>query len=227
MFNIHQSQQGFYMTENTQEVVEQKAPSDAERNFANLRKSLEETRKEKHQLEERLQKLEQSMQKAPSYQNEEDEDEPYVNHRVLNKRLSEMYTKAKEDGKKEAKQELEQVIEQQKQEDWLRNNADFYDVMQHAQKLADKDPELADTILRLPDNFERKKLVYKTIKAQGFHKPQELPTAQDKINNNRKPVFYTPSGTSSAPYAATGDFSSAGKKAAYEKMMQLKNNLRI
>ena len=68
---------------------------------------------------------------------------------------------------------------------WLKNNPDFYEVMNHAQAFADKDPELAESILEMPEGFERQKLVYKNIKALGIHKPAEQkPNIQDKIDSS-------------------------------------------
>ncbi len=100
--------------------------------------------------------------------------------------------------------------------------------MSHAQKFADNDPELAETILQMPEGFERQKLVYKNIKALGLHKPaQKQSTIQEKIDQNRRSPYYQASGVGSAPYASQGDFSAGGQKNAYEKMLELKKNLRI
>jgi hypothetical protein len=99
--------------------------------------------------------------------------------------------------------------------------------MQHAEKFAQKDPELAETILNMPDSFERQKLVYKSIKALGVHKPEvQAPSIQDKIDANRRSPYYQPSGPGSAPYQSQGDFSPAGQKNAYAKMKELQNRLR-
>ena len=131
------------------------------------------------------------------------------------------FTKAMEMAKHSAKEEL-------KQEMWLENNPDFYDVLQHAEKLAQKDPDLAESILEMPEGFERQKLVYKNIKALGLHRPEEkAPSIQDKIDSNRKSPYYQPSGIGTAPYSNAGDYSPAGQKQAYEKMKQLRNQLRI
>ena len=100
--------------------------------------------------------------------------------------------------------------------------------MKHAQKLVDKDPELAETILEMPDTFERQKLVYKSIKSLGLHKPEESKESiQSKIDANRRTPYYQPSGVASAPYASQGDFSPAGQKNAYDKLKELKNRLRL
>jgi len=90
------------------------------------------------------------------------------------------------------------------------------------------DPELAESILEMPEGFERQKLVYKNIKALGIHKPaMKEPSIQEKVDANRRSPYYQPSGVSTAPYSQVGDFSNTGQKQAYEKMQQLKSQLRI
>jgi hypothetical protein len=110
----------------------------------------------------------------------------------------------------------------------MKQNPDHEEIMKHANKLMEVDKELAETILEMPENFERYKLVYKTVKSLGLHKekPKEL-SIQDKINSNMKSPFYQPSGIGTAPYSARGDFSLSGQRSAYEKMQELKSRLRI
>jgi hypothetical protein len=167
-------------------------------------------------------------QKSVVVEDEDDYDEPYINRAKLKKEMGSVYEKAKEDAKREAMQEFRKTMEEQRQQDWIRQNPDFQEVMQHAQKFAERDPELAETILQMPEGFERQKLVYRTIKTMGLHKPEEKKSdIQNKIDGNRKPVYYQPTGSSTAPYSSAGDFSPVGQKNAYEKLMQLKNNLRL
>jgi len=221
------------MTEDVQEQIERVPPqnNDAERNFANLRKALEEEKRSKQALEERLARIESERKQravVPQEEDDDDYDEPYINKSKLKKELSSMYQRAKEDAKKEAMNEFQRTIQEQRQNDWIRNNPDFYDVMQHAQKFAEQDPELAETILAMPEGFDRQKLVYRNIKAMGLHKPKEAKSSiQSKIDGNRKPLYYSPSGSSAAPYAAAGDFSKTGQKSAYDRMQELKRSLRI
>ena len=80
----------------------------------------------------------------------------------------------------------------------------------------------------MPESFETQKLVYETIKTMGIHKPVEVQTSiQSKIDQNRKSPFYQPTGTSGAPYASQSDYSEAGQKNAYNKLLELKRNLRL
>jgi hypothetical protein len=110
---------------------------------------------------------------------------------------------------------------------WLEQHPDFEDVLQHANKLAAKDPELARAIVEMPDGFARQKLVYNNIKAMGLDKPpQKQENIQDKIDSTKRGAFYQPSGIGTAPYAsAPGDFSPQGQKNAYDYIQSLKGRL--
>lgn len=159
---------------------------------------------------------------------EDDDDEPYVNDKKLERKFSSFERKMEERIEKKAEEKAYSMMQKDKQESWLRNNPDFYDIMQHAEKFAQRDPELAETILQMPEGFERQKLVYKTIKSMGIHKPEEKqPSIQDKIDANRRGPYYQPSGMGAAPYQSAGDFSPSGQKNAYDKMKELQSRLRI
>jgi hypothetical protein len=219
------------MTASPQENQEQvKQQNDKELNFRAL-----ELKYEKQLAQERAARLEAEKvaQEAVNRKNQitedEDESDPYVDHKKLKKTLSNFgqntqseIHKAMEVAKNAAKEEL-------KQEMWLENNPDFFDVLKHAEKFAQRAPKLAETILRMPEGFERQKLVYQNIKELGVDKPeQKQSTIQEKIDANRRSPYYQPSGVGTAPYnAASGDFSDVGKKNAYDKLQQLKKNLRI
>lgn len=205
-------------------------PSDKELNFraleAKYQRQLEAERQARLELERKV----QESQRQPEYEEEEeDTDEPYVDVKKLNKRLAKFGEKTKQQTQSEVQQAVRQAIAEERKANWLRNNPDFEDVlMQHAEKLMLKDPELAETILEMPQGFERQKLVYKNIKALGLDKPEvKQQTIQDKIDANRKSPYYQPSGIAAAPYAATGDFSPVGQKNAYAKMQELKSKLRL
>ncbi len=216
------------MTDQSQVSQEQK-PSDKELNFRALEQRYQ---KQLDQAQARVAEAERIVQEINSrkqeVQEEEDYSEPYVDHKKLEKKFvkhsqstqSEIQ-KAMETAKRQAKEEL-------KQEMWLDNNSDFTEVMQNAEKLYMKDRQLAESILAMPESFERQKLVYQNIKALGLHKPeQKQSTIQEKIDSNRKSPYYQPSGVSTAPYSTVGDFSDVGQKNAYQKMQELKKQLRL
>lgn len=202
------------------------APSDKELNFRALQQKYE-----KQLSEERAARLEaerQMQERAKSHNDDDDGDEPYVDHKRLNKKLQKFGEQTMQQTQSEIKQAVSQALYEERKQNWLKTNQDFYDVMQHAQKFAEKDPDLAETILEMPDTFERQKLVYKNIKAMGIHKPATPePSIQQKIDANRRSPYYQPSGVGTAPYASQGDFSANGQKQAYDKLQELKRNLRI
>ncbi len=204
-------------------------PNDKELNFraleARYQKQLEMERAEKERL---AKELEEKQRYASRNDDDDDDDEPYVVKKKLEKKFDKFgqntqaeIQKAMEVAKRAAKEEL-------KQELWLENNPDFYDVLKHADKFAEKAPRLAETILRMPEGFERQKLVYENIKQLGINNPApKEPSIQEKIDANRRSPYYQPSGVGSAPYASQGDYSNSGQKQAYDKMQELKARLRI
>jgi len=181
------------------------------------------------QVEAEKQRLQQELEERNN-QNEQDDDdaEPYVDTKKLNRTLAKYgqvtqteIAKAMEKVRQDTKEEL-------KRDMWLENNPDFYDTLKHAEKFAQKAPQLADTILKMPEGFERQKLVYQNIKALGIDAPeQKQPSIQDKIDANRRSPYYQPSGVGTAPYSTQSDFSPVGQKDAYAKMQELKNRLRL
>lgn len=223
----------FNMTSPTNESQENDVANNAQSNNReiNFRKQeamylrqLEQQRQETEKLRQEL----DASRRPQQVQEEDDDSEPYVDHKKLNRKLSannqvtqSEIQKAMEIAKKSAKEEL-------KQEMWLENNPDFYAVLEKADDFAQRAPKLAENILRMPDNFARQQLVYQTMKEMGIDKPaQKQSTVQDKIDANKRSPYYQPTGSNSAPYAAVGDYSPTGQKNAYDKMQQLKASLRI
>jgi hypothetical protein len=190
-------------------------------------RQLEQERAAREQLQRELEEARTARQRQ---QEPEDDDnaESYVDHKRLSRQLASFERKIDEKIDKKAEEKARAMVEKERKDTWLRNNPDFYDVLQHADKFAERDPELAETILTMPEGFERQKLVYKNIKALGIHKPEtKAPSIQEKVDANRRSPYYQPSGVGSAPYAAAGDYSPVGMKNAYQKMQELKSKLRI
>jgi hypothetical protein len=215
-------------TENTEEAAAAQQ-KEKEYNFAQLRMQAEQERNMREQAEQRAQQLQQELEsRSKPSDDDDDDDEPYIDRRRLKKELSRFEQQNKKATQSEIQQHIQQALTEERRQMWLKNNPDFNDVMQHAQKFADHDPELAETILEMPDGFERQKLVYRNIKAMGLHKKEEpKPSIQETIDRNRKSPYYQPSGVGSAPYAGAGDFSPSGQKNAYQKMQELKQRLRL
>jgi hypothetical protein len=199
--------------------------SDKEMNFRALEARLREEKEARLQAE----KVAKELLDKQSVQKEEDDgdDEPYVDKKRLEKRLKALEKSFEEKLSKKA-EEAKGMVEQTKNDAFLRQNADFYDVLKHADKLLEKDPELAEAILQMPDGFERQKLVYRNVKFMGLDKPQSKePSVQEKIDANRRSPYYIPSGVGQAPYGGGGDFSVTGQKNAYAKMQELKSRLGV
>lgn len=180
--------------------------------------------------EDRIAELQAQNQRRQQELENDDEysDEPYIDKKVLKEQLSRFGQSTQTDIQRAMEAAKQAAKEELKQELWLENNPDFYDVLQNADKFAQRAPKLAETILRMPDNFERQKLVYQNIKELGIDKPEQKPsTIQEKIDANKRSPYYQGGGVGAAPYAAQSDFSSHGQKQAYDKMQELKNRLRL
>ena len=221
------------MTSQTNQVqTPDSKPTDKELNFRQLEakyeRQLQQQKEETDRLKRELEERNRSESKPQSTEEEEDA-EPYVDHKRLKKTLNNFGQNTQTEIQKAMKMAKDSAKEELKQEMWLENNPDFYDVLQHAEKFAQKAPKLAATILRMPEGFERQKLVYENIKQLEIDKPeQKQPTIQDKIDANRKSPYYQPTNISSAPYAGSqSDYSPNGQKQAYDKMQELKNRLRL
>lgn len=202
--------------------------SDKERNFRALEAKVAQERAARLEIERENERLRQMAQQRTIVEEPEDNDEPYVDHKKLNKKLNKFgqdtqseIQKAMELAKAAAKEELRQEL-------WLESNVDFYDVLQHADKLAEKAPQLANSILKMPEGFERQKLVYQNIKALGIDKPKPTESEiQRKIDENKRSPYYQPSGVSSSPYQSVSDYSEKGQEQAYKKLQELKRGLRL
>ena len=207
--------------------VQEQKPNDKELNFRALESKYQRELERERAARLEAEKLLQEKSKAALHE-EEDDSEPYVDHKRLEKKLARFGETTKKETQNEIQNAVHSALKEERKQNWIKNNPDFYEVLQHAEKFAQKDPELAETILEMPEGFERQKLVYKNIKALGLHRPEVKGTSiQEKIEANRKSPYYQPSGVGSAPYASQGDFSPSGQKQAYDKMQELKKTLRI
>lgn len=199
-------------------------------------RKLEQERQARQQLEERLAAAERAAQERArmSPLNEEDEDdEPYVDKRKLNKTLAKFGEQTKLQTKQEIQMAVAEALDVERRNNYLKENSDFNNVMteETIARFADKHPRLAENILRMPDGFERQKLVYENIKALGIDKPEQRQSSvQEKIESNRKSPYYQPSGVGTAPYSSgpSGkDYTDTEMKQAHQKMQELKKRLRI
>ena len=203
--------------------------SDKDKNFRALQAKYEKQLAEERSARQEAERIaHEATQKRNQIDDDDDDSDPYVDKRKLEKKLSKFGEQTKQQTQQEIRIAVQQAIEEERNTNWLRQNPDFDQVMDHADKLYEVDKELADSILRMPNNFERQKLVYRQIKTLGLDKPQaKEKTIQEKIDANRRSPYYQPSGVGAAPYHSTSDFSQSGQKQAYDKMMELKSRLRL
>jgi hypothetical protein len=225
----------------TQDVAQGTAPiaqdtvqKDKELNFERLRKQLEQEKAEKLQLQQKFAELERAAQQAKQsphpHDEEEDTNEPYVDHKSLTKKFSKWEQQLEQKFEKRAEEKARSIVEQDRQANYVKANPDFQEVLtqENIEKFAQKHPSIAERMLKMPDNFDRQALLYEQIKALQVNKKEEAkPTVQQTIDANRRSPYYQPSGVGTSPYAPVGDFSPGGQKAAYDKLKELKSRLRI
>lgn len=202
-------------------------PSDKELNFRALEQRYQKQLEQERAARLEAERIAQERVQQTSH-DDDDDDEPYVNKKKLDKKLSHFGEQTKKQTKAEIDNAVNQALYKERQQSWLNQNKDFHEIMKYAEKLYEKDPELAETILEMPESFERQKLVYKNIKALNLHVPQvQEPSIQEKIDKNRRSPYYQPSGVGTSPYQSMGNFSPTGQKEAYDKMQELKSRLRL
>lgn len=210
--------------------VQDQVQQEKEKNFAELRKIAEQERAARIALEQRLAAIE-AEKSQPKQVDEDDDDEPYVDRKKLKKVLSGFEAEMEKKIELKAEQKARSLVEQEKTNQYLRENSDFNQVMNSdlVQKFADTHPKMAELILKMPEGFDRQKLVYEAIKSMGLDKPAaKIPSIQEKIDANRRSPFMPSSSSPGAgPSTMMGDFSDSGQKNAYQKMQELKRNLRL
>jgi len=220
----------------TPNATEAPQPSDKELNFRKqeemFNRKLEQERLARQQAEQRLAQLENASKersKAPTDDDDDDYgDEPYVDHKRLKKALGKAVQKTVNETDTKIQQAVHAALQEERRKQWLNQNSDFEEVMGYAQEFYEKDKDLGDTILKMPDEFERQKLAYKSIKLMGLHRKEEpKPTMQQQIDGNRRQMYYTPSGMTSPPFENKGDFSEQGKEAAFKKMKQAQKRIGV
>jgi hypothetical protein len=194
-----------------------------------FKRQLEEERQARLAAEKALEE-QKNARRHPVDDDDDTSDDPYIDRRTLDKKLKKWEANIDEKIDRKAEEKARILVEQEKRNSYLRSKGDFNNVMspEMMQKLVTKDPELAETILEMPEGFARQKLVYQTIKAMKLDQAEEKkPSIQEKVDANKRSPYYQPSGMGSAPYAAAGDYSPAGQKNAYAKLQELKNKLRL
>jgi hypothetical protein len=216
--------------ENKENPVSENKNNDKELNFrmleAKYKQQLAEERAARLEAEKKAQEI-AIKSKQNIVEDDDNDDEPYVDRKRLEKKLAVFGQQTMQTTQSEIQKAVQTALYEERKQNWLKQNSDFYEIMNHADKLEQLDSEFAETILQMPDTFERQKLVYKSIKNLGLHKPvdEKKSDIQHKIDQNRRSPYYSPSGIGTSPYANAGDFSKQGQEQAYLKMQELKRRL--
>lgn len=207
--------------------TQEKTPSQS---FSELRKQLEAEKQEKEAMKKRLEALERAPKIQKPIEDEDESDEPYVEPKTLKRKLAAFEQTIEEKIDKRAEEKARAMMNEEKRVNYYKQNPDFEEIMNAdvVQKFAQKYPNIAESLMKMPDTFERQQLVYENIKALGVNKKEEAPKIQDTIQNGRRKqnIFYHPA-DGSPPYAGQADFSPSSQKNAYEKLKQLKARIGV
>jgi hypothetical protein len=198
-------------------------------------RQLEQERLARQQAEERAAAAERAAQETSQRRNSHDDDdeednEPFVDRKKLSKELNKFQANIEKTIEQKAEAKAFAMIEQERKNSYLRENSDFEKVMNPdtIERFAAKHPRLAENILRMPEGFERNKLVYENIKALRIDQPEKQESSiQEKIDLNKRSPYYQPSSVGAPPNAMAGDFSDSGQKNAYTKMKELQKRMRL
>lgn len=213
--------------------------NDKEFNFARLRQEKEravaaaqDAIAEKERLQQEVEKVRAQAEKmrVPEIDEDEDDDEPYVNRKGLKRVLSKLDQSIESKIDERAQAIAKRILEEERQKNFVfqlkSEYRDFNDVVTSntLEKLQEVNPRMAAIIERMPDGYEKGQMIYETIKTMGLHKKPEA-SVKEKVEQNMRNPYYHPS-TAGQGTVAMGDFTEAGKKAAYEKVEQLKKQRR-
>lgn len=215
-------------TETNGSVVSENKDNSAERNFANLRKKAEHLEQEKEEYRKKAEDLEKEKkewsQRSSSVADDDDDDEPYVTPKKLKKEQNRYGEQFEKRVAQTIEQKVEQRLDEERKTQYLKENSDFNAVLSEdsVKDFIESHSGLAQAILGMPDTFERKKLVYETIKSLKHTKDKSKSEIQGKIDQNRKSPYYKPSTGATPPYGGVVDGASA-----YKQMQDLKSRLRL
>ena len=124
------------------ENVETK-PNDKELNFRAIEQKLAQEKQARLNAElareEMARRIQELQNQNRQIDDDDDDDEPYVDHKRLEKKLANFGEKSKKEIQSEIQRTVQQAIEKERMEGWINKNSDFYEVMQHADKLYEKD----------------------------------------------------------------------------------------
>lgn len=217
------------------QVAEQKE-SNAERNFAKLRQKADKAeqmadqeRNERLKLQEEVERLRGQRVTEFSDDEEDDSSDPYVDKRKLKKLFTKWEAKNDEKIVRTAQEIARQVLNEDRQRNFMTQlkseHRDFDEVVNDdtIEKLKAGSPRMAAMLAGEPDEYKKHAIAYEAIKLANLHRKPE--NVKEKVEQNMKNPYYYPSSMGTGG-TSLGDFSSTGKKAAYDKIQQLKASRR-
>ena len=68
---------------------------------------------------------------------------PYVRHKKLNKTLAKFGEQTQKQTQSEIQRAVQTALAEERKQNWVKNNPDFFDVLQKADLFAQKNPDLA------------------------------------------------------------------------------------
>src|SRR5271165_6676017 len=120
------------MTAPDQNQEQQQTPTDKELNFRNLeakyQRQLEQERAGRLEAEKMAQ--EALARRNPPQDEDDDTSDPYVDHKRLAKQFSSFEKRMDEKIDKRAEEKARTMVAETRKSDFLRNNPDFYEVLQ-------------------------------------------------------------------------------------------------
>lgn len=212
--------------------VEQRV-SDKEHNFRRLEAAREAEREARIRAEMELQMLRGEMQEIKSMLRPREKDplddvEDYVDPARLKAKL-ELERAAFE---RKAKDIAKSTYDELKREDQEKEKKDFmtrlkreypdYDAIMNENTLASLekiDPLFVDTVLAIPDDYERRKKTYAKIKSLPKQEPKA--SIKERVEENQKNPYYIPAGSGASGGLPSIEFdvsSKTARESAYAKL---------
>lgn len=195
--------------------------SDKDENFERLRKKVEALENENYRSKETIEKQNQLLerfQSAFSQPQDEEEDlerldpDDYISKRQLSKWEKKILAEAEKLAEKKYYQNFEERLRSRYQ--------DYDDVVtaENARELENQDPEYAQLLAEVKDDYKRREMAYKRIKRLQ----KERSSAQEKAEQNKnKNYYYAPLGAGNTPPADIINFDvkdSNARREAYQKL---------
>jgi hypothetical protein len=205
-------------------------PSDKELNFRKLEASRDTEREARIRAELQTQQMREELQNIKEMLKPKEDDpldgiEDYVDSTRLKAKLDKERAAYEKQAKAIARQTYEQIQKEERDKNFLgrlKSEHSDYDQVMNENSIAaleKQNPHFVQAILKIGDEYERRKLAYDYLKANQAAKTAEpAPSIKEKVAENASNPYYVATG-SGTPMAVEFDVKSASaRKAAYEKL---------